>query len=104
MHPQLETDNKRLGASQRPLSCCSHSRVLVSYLGSHRPVCREFIEALDACHANSWAKWTGGCNQAKHDLNMCLRKERIERTTRNREDAKKRRQNTEQVWKELREE
>ena len=44
-------------------------------LGCRLSVCREFIQALDACHANNWAKWTGGCNQAKNDLNMCLRKE-----------------------------
>ncbi|KAH9934908.1 uncharacterized protein B0H18DRAFT_978899 [Fomitopsis serialis] len=78
MHPQLETD-KRL-------------------------VCGDFIQALNACHANTWAKWTGGCNQVKHDLNMCLRKERVNRTTKNREGALERRQKTEQVWKELREE
>lgn len=35
----------------------------------------DFIQALDACHAKSWAKWTGACNQVKVDLNMCLRKE-----------------------------
>jgi len=79
MHPQLSQSDKRL-------------------------VCREFIQALEACHADSWAKWTGGCNQIKVDLNLCLRKERIERTTRNREEAKQRRQKTEEVWKELREE
>ena len=38
-------------------------------------VCLEFIQALDACHADGWLRWTGGCNQAKQDLNMCLRKE-----------------------------
>ncbi|OSX64955.1 hypothetical protein POSPLADRAFT_1134253, partial [Postia placenta MAD-698-R-SB12] len=66
-------------------------------------VCMDFIQALDACHAKSWAKWTGACNQVKVDLNMCLRKERIERTTKNREGAKERRQKTEQAWKEIRE-
>ncbi|KAI0736860.1 hypothetical protein C8Q72DRAFT_28040 [Fomitopsis betulina] len=76
MHPQLETDNKRL-------------------------VCKDFIQALDACHANNWAKWTGGCNRAKNDLNMCLRKERVDRTTQNREEAKRRRQKTEQAWKDI---
>ncbi|KAI9064183.1 UPF0287-domain-containing protein [Trametes sanguinea] len=64
-------------------------------------VCREFIQALEACHASGWNRWTGACNQAKHDLNMCLRKERIDRTTENREKAKVRRQKTEQAWKEL---
>jgi hypothetical protein len=35
-------------------------------------VCKEFFEALGLCHANVWAKWTGGCNQAKRELNKCL--------------------------------
>ena len=39
--------------------------------------CRDFFNALELCHANVWAKWTGGCNQAKRDLNKCLHKEAI---------------------------
>lgn len=38
-------------------------------------VCKEFIEALELCHADTWAKWTGGCNQAKVDLNNCLKQD-----------------------------
>ncbi|KAI0781169.1 hypothetical protein BD413DRAFT_503228 [Trametes elegans] len=64
-------------------------------------VCRDFIQALEACHANGWSRWTGACNQAKHELNMCLRKERIDRTTKNREEAKTRREKTEQALREL---
>ncbi|CCM02874.1 uncharacterized protein FIBRA_04988 [Fibroporia radiculosa] len=79
MHPQLSQADKRI-------------------------VCKEFIQALENCHGDSWAKWTGGCNQIKLDLNMCLRKERVERTSKNREGAKVRRQKTEQVWKELHDE
>lgn len=74
------------------------------HLSDRKIVCQEFIQALEACHANSWAKWTGGCNGVKNDLNMCLRKERIDRTAKNREGAIQRRQRTEQAWKELREE
>ncbi|EPQ58465.1 hypothetical protein GLOTRDRAFT_22420, partial [Gloeophyllum trabeum ATCC 11539] len=66
-------------------------------------VCREFFQALEACHQNGWAKWTGGCNGVKHELNMCLRKERTDRASKNREEAKARRQKTEQAWKELHE-
>ncbi|PAV23726.1 cytochrome c oxidase biogenesis cmc1 [Pyrrhoderma noxium] len=51
-------------------------------------VCKELIKALEECHTSVWARYFGGCNQIKHDLNMCLRKERIERTKRNGEDAK----------------
>ena len=40
-----------------------------------RPVaCKEFFQALEACHVDKWRKWTGGCNDNKHELNMCLRK------------------------------
>ena len=38
-------------------------------------VCKEFIDALEACHADTWQKWTGGCNQAKVDLNNCLKQD-----------------------------
>ena len=37
-------------------------------------VCKEFFQALEACHADNWRKWTGGCNNNKNELNMCLRK------------------------------
>ncbi|TBU32238.1 UPF0287-domain-containing protein [Dichomitus squalens] len=88
MHPQLT--EKKLG-SHSP----AHSRYLT--------LCLEFIQALDACHADGWSRWTGGCNQAKQDLNMCLRKERVDRTTKNREQAKAKRERIEYAWKELRE-
>ncbi|KAG2147339.1 hypothetical protein BD769DRAFT_1566630 [Suillus cothurnatus] len=70
-------------------------------LSDKRIVCREFIQALDACHVNNWARLTGGCNQEKDSLNKCLRKERIERSTRNRAQAKEKRLKTEQAWREL---
>ncbi|KAG2077779.1 UPF0287-domain-containing protein [Suillus decipiens] len=70
-------------------------------LSDKRIVCREFIQALDACHVNNWARLTGGCNEEKDSLNKCLRKERVERSTRNRVQAKEKRLKTEQVWKEL---
>ncbi|KAG1800808.1 uncharacterized protein F5891DRAFT_61056 [Suillus fuscotomentosus] len=72
-------------------------------LSDKRIVCREFIQALDACHVSIWARLTGGCNQEKDSLNKCLRKERVERSTRNRTQAKEQRLKTEQVWKELHE-
>ncbi|KAG1754230.1 hypothetical protein EDB19DRAFT_639427 [Suillus lakei] len=70
-------------------------------LSDKRIVCREFIQALDACHVDIWARLTGGCNQEKDSLNKCLRKERVERSTHNRTQAKEKRLKTEQVWKEL---
>lgn len=40
-----------------------------------RTACRELFVALEECHANNWLKWTGGCNQAKIELNKCLHAE-----------------------------
>jgi len=42
---------------------------------ANRSVCREYIEALEACHARGFYKLVGGCNQVKKDLSMCLRQE-----------------------------
>ncbi|OJT14123.1 hypothetical protein TRAPUB_9234 [Trametes pubescens] len=101
MHPQLT--EKKLGSHPPPAVFCNAHTRHNSVALTHRVliVCLDFIQALDACHANGWSRWTGACNQAKHDLNMCLRKERIDRTTKNREDAKSRRVKTEQAWKDL---
>ncbi|KZT11497.1 UPF0287-domain-containing protein [Laetiporus sulphureus 93-53] len=66
--------------------------------------CKEFIDALNACHADGWKKWTGGCNGVKHNMNMCFRQERVDRSAKNREQAKIKRQKVEQVWKDLNEE
>ncbi|CAL1704102.1 unnamed protein product [Somion occarium] len=72
--------------------------------GDKRIVCKEFIQALEACHADSWAKWTGGCNQAKRDLNNCLRQDRLDQSAKNRENAKLRRGKTEKAWQDLHDE
>ena len=45
-----------------------------AYLTLRPVVCKEFFQALEACHADNWRKWTGGCNNDKNELNMCLRK------------------------------
>lgn len=38
-------------------------------------MCREFIEALERCHASGWNRLTGACNTDKDVLNQCLRAE-----------------------------
>ncbi|WOO83854.1 COX assembly mitochondrial protein 2 [Vanrija pseudolonga] len=61
--------------------------------------CSEFIKALHACHDKSaWSRFTGMCNDEKDALNLCLRKERIDRTTRNREAAKDRTRKKAEAW------
>lgn len=39
-------------------------------------VCKDFIQALEACHQSGWmARLTGQCNAQKDALNGCLREE-----------------------------
>lgn len=57
---------------------------------------------LDECHARGFLyKAVGMCNQAKHDVNMCLRAERLERTRKNREKAKAERARVKAMWNEI---
>ncbi|KAF8495366.1 hypothetical protein JB92DRAFT_2553210, partial [Gautieria morchelliformis] len=67
-------------------------------------VCKDFIAALDQCHSQWWgARFMGTCNKAKQELNMCLRKERLDRAARNREVSRERRKKTEAGWQGLEE-
>ncbi|KAI0060881.1 hypothetical protein BV25DRAFT_1806730, partial [Artomyces pyxidatus] len=63
--------------------------------------CAEFLQALEVCHANAWLKWTGGCNTAKLNLNKCLHGESVARASRNRDDAKVRREKREKALQDL---
>ena len=63
------------------------------------------MEILEECHAQGfWHKVMGNCNEAKNNLNKCLRAERLERTRLNREKAKERRTRIEKAWAEIDEE
>ena len=63
------------------------------------------MEILEECHAQGFIhKMLGNCNEAKTNLNKCLRAERLERTRLNREKAKERRALVEKVWAEIDEE
>ncbi len=63
------------------------------------------MAALDECHAQGFLhKVTGGCNDAKRDVNKCLRAERLQRTARNREEAKAKRERVNLIWREIEEE
>ncbi|GAC96195.1 hypothetical protein PHSY_003775 [Pseudozyma hubeiensis SY62] len=67
-----------------------------------RVYCAHLIQALNECHAKGvWHKITGGCNGIKHDLNMCLRQERVERTANHVRESRESRKKTEQIWKEI---
>lgn len=67
--------------------------------------CEEVMTALDECHAQGFLhKMIGGCNNAKRDVNKCLRAERLERTAKNREKAKEKKEKIQRIWKEIEEE
>ena len=71
--------------------------VLTRWLG-----CEEVMAALDECHARGFLhKMFGGCNEVKREVNRCLRAERLERTARNRELAKAKKEKIQRVWKEI---
>ena len=64
--------------------------------------CEEVMKILEECHDRGFFhKMSGGCNTAKRDVNMCLRAERLERTAKNRELAKKEREKIKEKWKEI---
>lgn len=58
--------------------------------------------ALEACHAQGYLhKAMGGCNDAKRAVTLCLRGERVTRTTRNREKAVEKRRATRELFEEI---
>ncbi|EDU50866.1 Cmc1 domain containing protein [Pyrenophora tritici-repentis] len=64
--------------------------------------CAEVVAALEQCHERGFLwKLTGNCTDAKHQVNMCLRGLRLERTRQNREEAKIKREKIKRVWQEL---
>lgn len=60
------------------------------------------MAALEECHARGFMhKVLGRCNEAKTDVNLCLRGERLERQAKNREVAKQKRAKIKAVWDEI---
>ena len=60
------------------------------------------MQILDECHTRGFLHvMTGGCNEAKRNVNACLRAERLERTAKNREKAKIEREKRLQLWREI---
>jgi COX assembly protein 2 len=57
---------------------------------------------LDECHARGFLwKAVGMCNDAKTQVNKCLRAQRLERTKANREAAKTKSQGIREKWAEI---
>lgn len=60
------------------------------------------MTALDECQAKGFLwKTMGMCTTLKHDVNMCLRAARLERTAKNREEAKQKRERINARWAEI---
>ncbi|XP_055615465.1 COX assembly mitochondrial protein 2 homolog [Toxorhynchites rutilus septentrionalis] len=55
----------------------------------HTPECNSLIDLLKKCHdENKFAKFFGACNTFDQQVVVCLKKERQERSRRNREQAR----------------
>ncbi|EMR61689.1 hypothetical protein MGN70_009826 [Eutypa lata] len=64
--------------------------------------CEEVMTALEECHARGFLwKSLGMCNNAKDQVTLCLRAERLKRTARNREAAKAKRDKIVKAWSEI---
>jgi len=60
------------------------------------------MKILDECHARGFMwKAVGMCNDAKTDVNKCLRVQRLEKTKANREAAKRKNQEIRAKWAEI---
>ena len=67
--------------------------------------CEKVMAALEECHAQGFLhKMIGGCNDAKRDVNLCLRAERLERSAKNREKSKEKNERVKRIWREIDEE
>jgi COX assembly protein 2 len=73
-----------------------------SILLSNATACEEVMNALDECHARGFLwKAVGMCNDAKTQVNKCLRAQRLERTKQNREKAKPKNDAIRAKWAEI---
>ena len=112
MHPHLHTKDNRgmyysylfLASVKGLLHLCPTSCMIWASCSvlTRRLGCEEVMAALDECHARGFLhKMFGGCNEAKLEVNRCLRAERLERTARNRETAKAKKEKIQRVWQEI---
>ena len=60
------------------------------------------MSQLEECHARGFLhRAIGRCNEAKTNVNKCLRAERLERTRVNREKAREARERIKAKWAEI---
>ncbi|KAI2635355.1 UPF0287-domain-containing protein [Xylaria nigripes] len=64
--------------------------------------CEDIMTALEECHARGFLwKSIGMCSETKDKLTLCLRAERIKRTTLNRQAAKVKREKVKKAWADI---
>ncbi|KAH8814997.1 cytochrome c oxidase biogenesis protein Cmc1-like protein [Xylogone sp. PMI_703] len=64
--------------------------------------CAEVIALLDECHARGFLwKSMGMCNDAKTEVNKCLKAQRFEKTKANRSTARSKRDEIRAKWDEI---
>ncbi|RFU36126.1 hypothetical protein B7463_g268, partial [Scytalidium lignicola] len=64
--------------------------------------CEEVMNLLDECHARGFLwKAVGMCNNAKTEVNKCLRAQRLEKTKSNRTAARSKRDEIRAKWSEI---
>ena len=67
-----------------------------------RPACEDVVRALEECHERSLGlRIFGLCNEAKVEVNKCLRAARQAKQAQNRERAKQERAKVEARWREI---
>lgn len=68
-------------------------------------VCGEIVRALEECQAQGFlSRAFGKCDAFQHELNACLRRERVDRQTTHFKEASEKRRSLQQKWKEMEEE
>ncbi|SAM07912.1 hypothetical protein [Absidia glauca] len=64
--------------------------------------CEGVIEALDQCHkANSFNKFLGFCNDAKREVDQCLKEEFLAQRAENRGKNAEKRAKMKKVWQDI---
>jgi COX assembly mitochondrial protein 2 len=60
------------------------------------------MNALEACHARGFMwKAMGMCNEAKEQVTLCLRAERLKRSSKHREDARVKNTRVQKLWSDI---
>ena len=79
-----------------------HARPLSNRELRPLPACEDVIRLLEECHERRLIyRVFGVCNEAKVNVNKCLRAARVDRSEQNRREAKEKRAKVEATWKDI---